>query len=71
VYARTRVVAGDTDAWIDRGVRDVPPPGAVMEPGQPICTVLARGATRAACMTVLRAAEEAVRFDSGVILSYQ
>jgi hypothetical protein len=43
----------------------------VIEAGQPICTVLARGATRAACMAGLRAAEEAIRFDSGVILSNQ
>jgi predicted ATP-grasp superfamily ATP-dependent carboligase len=55
VYAPRRVTVGDTLAWIERGIRDVPPPGAVIPEGHPICTVLARGPSRAACRARLEA----------------
>jgi hypothetical protein len=54
VYASQRVGVGDTLPWVERGVRDVPPPGAVIEEGHPICTVLGSGPTRAACGEELR-----------------
>ena len=48
----------DTRAWIPRGVRDVPHPGADVGRGEPLCTVLARAPTRESCLALL-AAEEA------------
>jgi predicted ATP-grasp superfamily ATP-dependent carboligase len=60
VYAPRRVAVGDTLAWLERGVRDVPPPDAIVEEGHPICTVLATAADRAACAARLEAEVEAV-----------
>ncbi|MFH0916482.1 MAG: ATP-grasp domain-containing protein [bacterium] len=58
VYARRKVVAPDTDGWIQRGIRDVPFEGDHIEAGRPICTVFARGGDRYGCFRnlVLRAA---------------
>lgn len=55
VYARSAVSVGDSSAWLERGVRDVPHPGEVILKGRPICTVLAWGPTRQACRAALRA----------------
>jgi uncharacterized protein len=60
VYAPQRVAVGDTLPWLERGVRDVPPPDAIVEEGHPICTVLAAGASRAACGERLGAEAEAL-----------
>jgi predicted ATP-grasp superfamily ATP-dependent carboligase len=60
VYAPRRVSVGDTSGWIARGVRDVPVPDATIQEGHPICTVRARGATRAACRAGLRTAADAI-----------
>jgi predicted ATP-grasp superfamily ATP-dependent carboligase len=60
VYARSTVSVGDTSAWIKRGVRDVPHPGEVILKGHPICTVLARGSTRAVCRGRLQADAETI-----------
>ena len=60
VYAPRRLTVGDTPAWVERGVRDVPPPGAVIREGHPICTVLARAASRAACRARLEAETAAI-----------
>ena len=60
VYARSTVSVGDTLAWIKRGVRDVPRPGEVILKGHPLCTVLARGPTRAVCRGLLQAEAEAI-----------
>lgn len=60
VYAVATVAVGDTRPWIERGVRDVPPPGALVRKGQPICTVLAHDATRAGCLRLLKARAERV-----------
>jgi hypothetical protein len=53
VYAPARVAVGDTLPWLERGVRDVPPPGSVVPEGHPICTVLARAPSREACRLAL------------------
>ncbi|HSB69648.1 MAG TPA: ATP-grasp domain-containing protein [Candidatus Methylomirabilis sp.] len=63
VYAPGQVTLGETESWIERGVRDVPHAGEVIEKGQPICTVLAWGATHAACAAALRAEMEAIWSD--------
>jgi predicted ATP-grasp superfamily ATP-dependent carboligase len=60
VYARETVRVGDTTAWIERGVRDVPHPGEVIQRGQPICTVLAWAPARPACEARLRADRERI-----------
>lgn len=60
VYARTTVSVGDSLAWIERGVRDVPHPGEVILNGHPICTLLAWGPTRRACRAALHAETDAI-----------
>lgn len=63
VYAPAGVSLGETAAWIELGVRDVPHPGETIPRGQPICTVLAWGPTRAACTARLRAETERIRSE--------
>ena len=54
VYARNDVVPEGTARWLDvDDVRDVPLPGEPIGRGHPICTVLARGRTPAACRAAL------------------
>jgi predicted ATP-grasp superfamily ATP-dependent carboligase len=36
---------GDTERWLERGVRDVPHPGERIAAGRPICTIVKTGAT--------------------------
>jgi len=60
VYARKRVSAVDSSRWIERGVRDVPHPGEVIEAGHPICTVLGSDPIRAECLAGLHAEEAAI-----------
>jgi predicted ATP-grasp superfamily ATP-dependent carboligase len=64
VYARRPVVAPDTGEWLARGVRDVPSPGQRIAAGHPVCTVLARGRDRQACLAGLFSAAAAVYQDS-------
>jgi uncharacterized protein len=64
VYARRPVVAPDTGEWLARGVRDVPSPGQRIAAGHPVCTVLARGRDRQACLAGLFSAAAAVYRDS-------
>jgi predicted ATP-grasp superfamily ATP-dependent carboligase len=45
LFATDDVVVGDTEAWLARGVRDVPHPGERIAAGRPVCTVVAQGAT--------------------------
>ena len=45
LFATEDMVAGDTDRWLERGVRDVPPPGARIAKGRPVCTVVTTPAT--------------------------
>jgi hypothetical protein len=54
IYARQRVRMKDTTRWLgDLHVRDIPPPGAVIAAGQPICTIFAEARTGAACVDQL------------------
>jgi predicted ATP-grasp superfamily ATP-dependent carboligase len=64
VYSRRAVVVPDTDEWLARGVRDVPSGGQRIAAGHPVCTVLARGRDRQACLTGLAAAAAAVYRDT-------
>jgi uncharacterized protein len=45
VFATEDVVIGDSEGWLERGVRDVPHPGERIAAGRPICTVVASAAT--------------------------
>jgi predicted ATP-grasp superfamily ATP-dependent carboligase len=54
VFARERVIAGDTGVWLeDQDVRDVPHPGDEIPAGGPVCTVFATGASPEACYGAL------------------
>jgi predicted ATP-grasp superfamily ATP-dependent carboligase len=45
LFATESVVVGDSERWLERGVRDVPHPGERIAAGRPICTVVAAAAT--------------------------
>ena len=64
VYARRPTVVPDTEDWLSRGVRDVPSPGQHIATGHPVCTVLARGRDRQACLAGLLSNAAAVYKDS-------
>ena len=64
VYAGRAVVVPNTDEWLVRGVRDVPSSGQRIAAGHPVCTVLARGRDRQACLEGLFSAAAAVYRDS-------
>ena len=64
VYARRPAVAPDTEEWLRRGLRDVPASGQRIAAGHPVCTVLARGRDRQACLAGLFSAAAAVYRDS-------
>ncbi|HEX6964764.1 MAG TPA: ATP-grasp domain-containing protein [Gemmatimonadaceae bacterium] len=54
VYARRRVVIGDTRHWLeDDDVRDVPHAGERIARGRPVCTIFARGPSAEACHAAL------------------
>ena len=64
VYAARPFVAPDTDEWLARGVRDVPSQGQHIAAGHPVCTVLARGRDREACLAGLFSVAATVYTDS-------
>jgi predicted ATP-grasp superfamily ATP-dependent carboligase len=45
LFATEDVAVGDSERWLERGVRDVPHPGERIAAGRPICTVVAQAAT--------------------------
>jgi predicted ATP-grasp superfamily ATP-dependent carboligase len=45
LFATDAVVVGDSERWLERGVRDVPHPGERIAAGRPICTVVTTAAT--------------------------
>lgn len=53
VYAERAVTVPDTDGWYECGRRDIPHEGQHVALGHPLCTVLARGADREACLAQL------------------
>jgi predicted ATP-grasp superfamily ATP-dependent carboligase len=59
LFATDAVVVGDSERWLERGVRDVPHPGERIAAGRPICTVVARAATPADALAQLE--EQAAR----------
>ena len=63
VYARHDIMVPATEAWLDRGVRDVPLPGQRIGTGHPVCTVSARGRDRRACLAILESRASGVHVD--------
>jgi predicted ATP-grasp superfamily ATP-dependent carboligase len=59
LFATEDVVIGDSERWLERGIRDVPHPGERIVAGRPICTVVAAAATPQDVLAQLE--EQAVR----------
>ena len=60
VFTRADMLVGDARVWIRRGslsanasTRDIPPPGARIRAGRPVCTVFAEGPDIAGCYVAL------------------
>ncbi len=71
VYAPIRLRLGDTDPWLDRGVRDIPHPGEVIGRGDPICTVFAWAPTREACLEGLSLESQSILESCTLALSVE
>jgi predicted ATP-grasp superfamily ATP-dependent carboligase len=59
LFATEDVVVGDSERWLERGVRDVPHPGERIAAGRPICTVVTTAASPQDALAALE--EEAAR----------
>jgi predicted ATP-grasp superfamily ATP-dependent carboligase len=59
LFATEDVVIGDSERWLERGVRDVPHPGERIARGRPICTVVTTAASPQDALAGLE--EEAAR----------
>ena len=62
LFATEDVVVGDTERWLERGVRDVPHPGERIGARRPICTVVTTAATPDDALASLE--EEAARLHA-------
>jgi predicted ATP-grasp superfamily ATP-dependent carboligase len=62
LFATEAVVVGDSERWLERGVRDVPHRGERIAKGRPICTIVTTGATPDDALDRLE--EEAARLRS-------
>jgi predicted ATP-grasp superfamily ATP-dependent carboligase len=66
LYAGEGIIVGDyREGWgplYNGGVRDLPRPGVLIKQGEPLCTVLAEGATKEECSR--RLAEKAARMQA-------
>jgi uncharacterized protein len=65
VTTRRAVTIPVTDAWYERGRRDIPYTGERIAAGHPVCTVLVQGPDRDACWRELTAAADAVSREIG------
>ena len=63
LFATEDVVVGDSEGWLERGVRDVPHPGERIAKGRPICTVVATAASPQAVLARLEEAAESLRAE--------
>ena len=59
LFATEDVSIGDSERWLERGVRDVPHPGERIAAGRPICTVVTTAATPDDALAGLEAAGRA------------
>jgi predicted ATP-grasp superfamily ATP-dependent carboligase len=62
LFATEDVAVGDSERWLERGVRDVPHPGERIAAGRPICTVVAHAATPEDALAQLE--EQAARLSA-------
>lgn len=65
LYAKETFTVGDTERWLAEGVRDVPFAGQSIAAGHPVCTVLASGKDRSACLADLAERASAVYANIG------
>jgi uncharacterized protein len=63
LFATEDVVVGDSERWLDRGVRDVPHPGERIAAGRPICTVVTTAATPGDALAELEAEAARLRAE--------
>jgi predicted ATP-grasp superfamily ATP-dependent carboligase len=61
LYAVEALRAGDPERLAALGCRDIPCPGEPIDPGEPICTIVAAGGSAEACRAALRERAAAVR----------
>ena len=61
LYAEKDGWAPNTEAWMERGLRDVPHPGERLVQGKPICTILTSADTPADCLADLINQAEAIQ----------
>ena len=66
LFATEDVVIGDSERWLERGVRDVPHPGERIAAGRPVCTLLAAAATPEAVLARLEEQAAQLRAEMGV-----
>jgi uncharacterized protein len=69
LFATEAVVVGDSERWLERGVRDVPHPGERIAARRPVCTVMATGATPDDVLAQLEEQAARVRGDLRVELT--
>lgn len=63
LFATEDVTIGDSERWLERGVRDVPHPGERIAAGHPICTVLTTAATSHDALAGLEEQAERLRAE--------
>jgi uncharacterized protein len=63
LFATEDVVIGDSERWLERGVRDVPHPGERIATGRPICTVVTTATTPEGALARLEEQAARVRGD--------
>jgi predicted ATP-grasp superfamily ATP-dependent carboligase len=63
VFATEDVTIGDSERWLERGVRDVPHPGEHISSGHPICTVVATATTPQHVVEALEEQAEQIRVE--------
>ena len=63
LFATEDVVIGDSERWLERGVRDVPHPGERIVAGRPICTLVATATTPEDALAGLEARAARVRAE--------
>jgi uncharacterized protein len=66
LFATEDVVIGDSERWLERGVRDVPHPGERIAKGRPICTVVTTAASPQDALARLEAEAARLRAELGM-----
>jgi predicted ATP-grasp superfamily ATP-dependent carboligase len=61
LYSRRGITLGDTSAWKQNGIADIPHPGETISIGAPICTVFSEGRDTIDCWDKIMAKAQALR----------